>query len=118
MGDNFNATTYNNLVHQGDTASHVIITAMKRSGLSKLPVFEEIAAVSCAVQNILLGATALNIASFWSTGGMANKPEFRDFFQFDVDDIIIGVLYLGYADVLATEGKRTTPLEEKIKWVK
>ncbi|TWI97691.1 nitroreductase [Mucilaginibacter frigoritolerans] len=118
MGDNFNATTYNNLVHQGDMASHVIIAAMKRSGLSKLPVFEEIAAVSCAVQNILLGATALNIASFWSTGGMANKPEFRDFFQFDVDDIIIGVLYLGHADVIATEGKRTTPLEEKIKWVK
>jgi len=117
MGDNFNPTTYNNLVHQGDTASHVIIAVMKRGTIAKIPAFEEIAAVSCAVQNILLGATALNIASFWSTGGMANRPEFRDFFQFNDDDIIIGVLYLGYADAVA-EGRRTINLEEKIKWVK
>jgi hypothetical protein len=46
---------------------------MKRSRLPKIPAIEEIEPVACAVQNILLGATALNIASFWSTGGCNRK---------------------------------------------
>jgi nitroreductase len=112
----FNPAVYNNLQHQGDKASHVIVAVMKRSS-TKLPAMEEIAAVSCAIQNILLGATALNMASFWSTGGMALKPAFKSHFNYGDDDIIMGVLYLGYADQYP-EGKRTIPLEEKITWVK
>ena len=117
MGDNFNATTFNNLQHQGDKASHIIIAVMKRGNLPKIPVFEEIAATSCAIQNLLLGATALNIASFWSTGGMALKPEMKSFLQFGEEDQVMGILYLGYADEYP-EGKRIIPIEEKINWVK
>jgi len=75
------------------------------------------AATSCAVQNLLLGATALNIASYWGTGGMALKPAMKEFLQLNDDDHIIGILYLGYADE-HPEGKRTIPLEQKITWVK
>ena len=45
MGDNFNATVYTNLQHQGDKASHIIVAVMKRGDLPKIPPFEEIAAV-------------------------------------------------------------------------
>jgi nitroreductase len=117
LGDNFNPTTYNNILHQGDKVSHIIIAVMKRGDLPKIPAIEEIAATSCAIQNLLLGATALNIASFWSTGGMAHKAVFKEFFQFDEDDHVMGILYFGYADEYP-EGKRMIPLEEKIKWVK
>ena len=72
--ENFSEASYNNLYTQGDKASHVIIAIMKRGDLPKIPVKEEVEAVACSIQNILLGATALNIASFWSTGGMATKP--------------------------------------------
>src|ERR1700712_1054424 len=58
--ESFNESVYNNLKQQGDKASHVIIAIMKRGTLSKIPVFEEMAATACAVQNLLLGATALN----------------------------------------------------------
>jgi nitroreductase len=117
LGDNFNATTYNNLMHQGDKASHIIIAVMKRGDLPKIPAFEEIASAACAIQNLLLGATSLNIASFWSTGGMALKPALKEFLQFDENDNVMGILYLGYADEYP-EGKRMIPLEEKIRWVK
>lgn len=117
MGDNFNATVYNNLQHQGDKVSHIIVAVMKRGDLPKIPAFEEIAASSCAIQNMLLGATALNIASFWSTGGMALKPVLRDVLGYGDDDQIMGILYFGYADE-HSEGKRNTPIEEKITWVK
>ncbi|MGZ3873146.1 MAG: nitroreductase family protein [Mucilaginibacter sp.] len=116
-GDNFNATTYHNLAHQGDLASHIIVAVMKRGDLPKIPPFEEIAAASCAIQNMLLGATALNIASFWSTGGMALHPSFKDFLGFGKDDHVMGILYFGYADEYPT-GKRNTEIKEKINWVK
>lgn len=117
FGDNFIPAVYNNLMHQGDKASHIIIGVMKRGDLPKILPFEEIAAASCAIQNMLLGATALNIASFWSTGGMALKPFFKEFLGFSDDDHIMGILYFGYADEYP-EGKRNTEIEEKINWVK
>lgn len=115
--EDFNPTVYNNLTHQGDKASHVVLAIMKRSDLSKIPLFEEEAAVSSAIQNILLGATALNMASFWSTGGAALKPAMKEFLKLGEEDRLMGVLYLGYADQ-HPEGKRTIALEDKITWVK
>jgi len=115
--ENFDQAVYNKLYDQGDKASHVILAIMKRGNLPKIPVIEEVEAVACAVQNILLGATALGIASFWSTGGMALRQPMKEFLKLDEDDHVIGVLYLGYADN-TTEASRTVPLEEKITWVK
>jgi nitroreductase len=116
-GDNFNPVTFNNLLHKGDKVSHIIIAVMKRGDLPKIPALEEIAATSCAIQNLLLGATDQNIASFWSTGGMTLKPALRDFLQFGEEDIVMGILYLGYANEYPA-GKRITPIQEKITWVK
>lgn len=115
--EDFADGVFNNLLHQGDKASHVIIAVMKRGKLPKIPVFEEMAATACAVQNLLLGATSLNIASYWGTGGMTLKPAMKQFLQLGDDDHVMGVLYLGYADE-HLQGKRTIPLEEKVTWVK
>lgn len=115
-GENFNPATYNNLANMGANVSHVVIAYMHRSELSKIPVVEEVAAASCAVQNILLGANALNIGSFWSTGGATLKPGMKEFLGLCADDQVLGLLYLGYSDQ-HPEGVRKTPLEEKVKWV-
>jgi nitroreductase len=115
--ENFEQAVYNRLYEQGDKASHVILAIMKRGNLPKIPVIEEVEAVACAVQNILLGATALGIASFWSTGGMALRPPMKDFLQLGEDDHLIGVLYLGYADTIPG-GIRTVPLDEKVNWLR
>jgi len=111
----FNEGTFNNLSQQGDKASHVIIAVMKRGNLPKIPAFEEMSATSCAVQNLLLGATALDMATYWGTGGMALKQPMKDFLGLGDDDQVIGILYLGYADEHPA-GKRTIPLQEKISW--
>ncbi|MFA6082817.1 nitroreductase [Mucilaginibacter sp.] len=116
-GESFNPTTYTNLTNQGNNASHVVIAIMKRGDLPKIPVFEEVISASCAVQNLLLGATALNIGAFWSTGGMALKPAFAEHFGLGAEDQVLGVLYLGYTDQ-QPEGKRNTPIAEKITWQK
>ena len=114
--EDFNETTYNNFYNQGNKVSHVIVAVMKRGDLPKIPAFEEIAAASAAIQNLLLGATALNIASFWSTGGMILKAAMKQFLNLRDEDEVMGVLYLGYADEHPA-GVRKTPLSEKITWI-
>lgn len=113
---NFVEAVYTNLYHQGDKASHVIIATMQRSELGKIPVSEEMEAVACSIQNILLSATALGIASYWSTGGMALKSPMKDFLQLGPEDHVVGVVYLGYVNE-APAGKRTIPLEKKVTWL-
>ncbi|MEO8886652.1 MAG: nitroreductase [Mucilaginibacter sp.] len=113
---NYIEASYTNFYTQGDKVSHVIVAIMERGNLPKIPVFEEIAATAAAIQNILLGATALNIASFWSTGGMILKPAMKTFLKLNDEDEVMGVLYLGYTDEQFA-GVRKIPLSEKVKWV-
>jgi nitroreductase len=113
--DEFAQGVYDNLAHQGDKASHAIVAVMHRGNLPKIPAFEEMAATACAIENILLGATALGFASYWGTGGMILKPAMRTFLSLRDGDEVMGVLYLGHADEQPT-GVRRIPLSEKVKW--
>jgi nitroreductase len=116
-GESFNPTTYTNLSGQANNASHIVIAYMKRGDLPKIPAFEEVVAASCAVQNMLLGATALNIGAFWSTGGMVLKPAFAEHFGLGEEDKVLGVIMLGYTETQPA-GVRKTPIEDKITWNK
>ena len=63
-----------------------------------IPQIEEISATAAAIENILIGAAAANIASFWSTGGMTHKPAMKEFLGLKDEDIVMGIIYLGYTD--------------------
>lgn len=108
---------YDKFLHNGDTTSHIIMTVMQRGPLPKVPAMEEEAAVSSAIQNILLGATALGIASFWSTGGMVHHYSMKEMLHLRNDDVVMGMIYLGYTDA-QQKGRRVIPLTDKIKWAK
>ncbi len=109
--------TFEKLLHNVDLASHVIVAVMKRGANVKIPQVEEISAASAAIQNILLGATALGIASYWSSGGMTHNPALKEHLKLGADDIILGLIYLGYTDEPAKDGARNIPLAEKVKWL-
>lgn len=109
--------TREKLEHNVDKASHLIIAAMKRGENVKIPLIEEICAASAAVQNILLGATALGIASFWSSGGMTHAPALKEYLGLGPDDIVLGLIFLGYTDEVAKDGVRNVPISEKVKWL-
>jgi nitroreductase len=109
--------TLEKLEHNVDKASHLVIAVMKRGINDKIPQLEEIAATSAAIQNILLGATALGISSFWSTGGMTHKEALKKHLGLDTEDIIMGMIFLGYTDEPAKEGSRNIPFSEKVSWL-
>lgn len=114
--DKFLQEKYDKLLHMGDQASHLVVAIMQRGNLPKIPALEEIAATSCAVQNLLLGATALGIASYWGSGGMAYHPAMKEMLRLREEDLVLGILYLGYTDKPVPVGKRVVPLEEKVEW--
>ncbi len=58
---------------------------------------EDYAAVCCAVQNMMLAATARGLASKWSTGALAENPAAKRWLGISEQDRIVAYLYLGYA---------------------
>ena len=113
--EKFDQSNYDKQLHNGDLPSHIIIAVMQRGSLPKIPALEEIVATAIAIQNILLGATAAGITSFLSTSGMTHHPAMKNFLHLKQEDVVMGILYLGYSDE-KMEGKRQTGIEEKVIW--
>ncbi len=66
-------------------------------------------AVAAGIQNLLLAATTLGLASFWSTPGMTSPPRTLELCGFGSDDRIVGVIYLGWATQSAPGTQREAP---------
>ena len=111
----FNSGKYEKQQHNGDKASHLILVYMKRGDNPNITQLEEICATAAAAEHILLGAEALGLAVFWSTGGVVLHPAMKDYLGLAEEDIVIGLLYLGYTDEPAMPGRRM-PVEEKTRW--
>ncbi len=114
--EKFETAKYEKILHNGDHCSHIIAVYMKRGSNPKISVTEEISATAAAVQNILLGASTLNIAALWSTGGLTYHAAMKKYFNLQDEDHMIGLIYLGYSDEVPKEGKRVTSIQEKIDW--
>jgi nitroreductase len=55
-------------------------------------------AVAAGIQNILLGATSLGLATFWSTPAITRPPKVLHLCGFGSDVRVVGIIYLGWAD--------------------
>ncbi|KAJ9522934.1 hypothetical protein QJQ45_023726 [Haematococcus lacustris] len=105
--------------------SHYIVICMQpksseKSG-KKNPEWEEIAAVSCAVQNLALMATAQGLAGYWSSWQAAARdaPEMAAFLGIDPTqgDKCLGVYSLGLSDRLAGYKGSRAPIADKTSWL-
>lgn len=114
--EKFIQATYDKLKKQGDNVSHIIAVFSRRGDNPNIPELEEICATSCAIQNILLGAEALDIAALWSTGGQTLKPSMKQYLHLRTEDTMLGIIYLGYCDQPKPAGRRLIPMEEKVMW--
>ncbi|MGA9275879.1 nitroreductase family protein [Ilumatobacter sp.] len=55
-------------------------------------------AVAAAIQNLLLAATSMGLATFWSTPALSEPPRVLDLCGFDAGDRVVGIIYLGWAE--------------------
>lgn len=115
--EDFNEKKYNMMKTRPQRSSAIIVVAMKRDTEERIPEIEELAAVSCAVQNMHLTATAYGLAFYWGTGGLTYKPAMREFIGLGENDKVLGLLHVGYP---AKEWPRKTPrkpIEYFTDWV-
>ena len=115
--DAFDQMKYDKLVNTPCLASHVIAVVAKNTKTLKVPFVEEIAATSCAVQNILLMAASKEVAVHWSSGFMPESEAMKSFLGFDGEDVLLGFLYFGKSEKKVNKsGKRFSNMDEKTIW--
>lgn len=113
----FRQDKYQSLLEKPLEASHIIVIGMKRDEAKRLPEWEELGAVFCAIQNMYLTAAAYGIGCYLSTGGITNFEEAKSFFGLGKEDKLCGFLHVGIPKGEVPDSKRR-PVGEKVKWVK
>ncbi|HYH55877.1 MAG TPA: nitroreductase [Anseongella sp.] len=94
--------------------SSCVIAIVMKTHSEKLPEWEELASVACAVQNIWLTATAYDVGAYWSSPG--SIQQLGEFLELAPDEKCIGIFYMGYHQEPPREAQRL-PIEEKISWI-
>jgi nitroreductase len=114
--DTFNEMKLNKLKNRPLKASAVIAICMERQVSQKIPEIEEIEAVACSVQNMLLTATAYGLAAHWTSSTPTYRTEMRSFLKLSSLDRCLGFLYLGYPENEWPKGQRK-PIEYVTEWI-
>ena len=104
---------YDSIVEKAEQAS-CIIALNAQLHPDKVPEWEEIAAIGCAVQNMALTAEALNIGAYWSSPGII--ADLKHYLNLGEQEKCFGLFYMGYHNEKFREAVRT-PIEGKIKWI-
>jgi len=92
----------------------VIAICMQRDPKESIPEWEEIAAVSMAVQNMWLYCTELGIGTYWASPGLIKFMD--EFFDLNEGERCLGFLFMGYFDGEVIPSART-PISEKTEWL-
>ena len=103
---------YDSFAEKTSQADCIIAINMLVSG--KVPEWEELAAVSCAVQNMALTAESLNVGAYWSSPPLIH--DLGDFLGLKENEKCIGLFYMGYHNEKPWEPNRTS-MAEKINWI-
>ena len=93
--DKFNAFKLEKLEKRKHQVSHILAICMQRNE-AELPEFEEIAAVSMAVQNMWLYlASTQKYGGYWSTPSYVLSTEFANFLDLDEKEKCLGLFLVG-----------------------
>ncbi|RZL31463.1 MAG: nitroreductase [Pedobacter sp.] len=104
---------FDSFAQKTEQAACIMAINIQFSG--KLPEWEEIAAVACAVQNMALTAEALNIGAYWSSPPLISG--LGEFLDLQENERCYGLFYMGYHEKEQTEANRTA-MSEKVKWMR
>lgn len=106
---------YNRLKEYPLNSACVIGVVLVRNLKINLPEWEEVAAVSSAVQNMALTCTAHNIGSYWSTS--AGAVDYLKQFGLAENEQSLGLIYVGYyPEDIEPSRKKRTPISNKVTY--
>ena len=94
----------------------IIVAALKDVELQAGELIENIEATAAAVQNMLLTATEMGLATIWRTGGAAHDPQVKEWLGLSPEDPIVAFVYVGYPRSTRPV-RRPTPFARKTTWL-
>jgi len=80
----------------------------------RISELDELAATSCAVQNLMLSAHQRGLGSFWSTAPVTLAAAFTAWLGLGAGHRSLGLVYLGYARAGAEPASERRPLSERV----
>lgn len=95
----------------------VIVIVMDRKPDCRIPEWEDIAAVACAVQNLHLTATALGLGGYWSSPPLVATEPMSEFLELSAPSRCLGLFYLGWPQEDLDLHSQRTPIAEKTRWI-
>lgn len=95
-----------------------VITALvvQKDLSGRIPVQEEVAAMGCAVQNMMLHCTAYGLGSFWSSPKFVYSSEMAEFLDLEEGQQCVGLFYMGYPNADWPTSHRR-PIEYVTEWI-
>lgn len=113
--EQFRQQKYDKTIKKAQLSSHVILINMHREpGKEKVPEWEDLAAVSCAVQNLWLTTQTLGIGGYWSSP--AYLPNVVPALQLPATEQCWGFFYLGIPKKEVKNTSRRKAIIDKITW--
>ena len=94
----------------------VIAVAAEQPDRPEVLEIENIEAVAAAVQNLLLTAEELGLASMWRTGSAAYDPQVKKWLGLAPDEHIVAFVYLGFPAISRLE-RIPTHFDKKTTWL-
>jgi nitroreductase len=114
--EKFNQAKFDRMALRLQRSTAVIAVCMHRDPSGKIDEVEEIEAVACATQNLMLTATAYGLGTFWSTPKLLNHADCHQFLELQQGDWCLGLIYVGYPEAEWPEQHRR-PLEYVTTWI-
>ncbi len=94
----------------------LLAVVFQKSKRIQLPEWEELAAISCAVQNMWLTCTAMGIGGYWDTAEATIA--YGEGLNLEDNEQFLGIFYMGYKKEGIQEGNRKRkPLSKKLTWI-
>lgn len=110
----YNDSKYEKIKHNLAKAGAVIAIILHRDLEERVPEWEEIASLACAVENLWISLTQYGLGGYWSSPAFANS--LHEFITMKTNESCLGFFYLGYYE---NNGKilEKKPIADKIEWI-
>ena len=113
--ENFSPFKHKKIKNNCGSSQAVIAICMQRDPKERIPEWEEIAAVSMAVQNMWLTCTAHGVGCYWSSPGLIKYME--EFLELNSGEKCLGFFYLGNYDDEEEDKTTRKPIGDKVRWM-
>ncbi len=112
----FDPAKQQKMINKVTKSSCVLAICMQRDPAERLPEWEEIASVACAVQNMWLLCTDYGIGAYWSSPSfITNHP--HEFLKLADGERCLGLFYMGWQDKDVKMKALRSPIGQKVIWM-